>query len=441
MFPRRNGPIITASTCDRPRKIMSEPERVVSGQTIEQEIFIGRQPILDSGQKLVAYELLFRGSAHSGAANVVDDVQATSRLLINTFNNFGVERALGSKTAFINVSEALLFSDVLEVLPPEKVVLEVLESVTPSAEVAHRCRVLKDKGYRLALDDFVYRPEFEPLIPLATYIKLDIRALGTRGLQEQVRVLRGRGPGLLAEKVETRQELDFCRAQLVQYFQGYYFAKPETLAMKRLDPSAQSLMQLFGMVISKADPKAIEMGFRQDVALSYNLLRYINSVGFGLLHKVESIRHALVVLGHTKLARWLTLLMYSTSSQSAAPQALFQTALIRARLAELLGRQHLPAADHDYLFLCGMFSLLDAMLGIPLEETLRHLNLPEPVTAALLRNEGLYAPYLALSRASEQDDPATLQALAARAGSTPGEVARLQIEAIAWADEISRASG
>lgn len=420
---------------------MPESDRAKTAKTVEQEIFIGRQPILNSDQQLVAYELLFRGSAQAGAANVVDDVQATSRLLINTFNNFGVERALGSKIAFINVSEGLLFSDVLEVLPADKVVLEVLESVTPSAEVASRCRALKDKGYQLALDDFVYRPEFEPLIPLVAYIKLDIRALGTRGLQDQVRILRGRGPGLLAEKVETRQELDVCRAQFIQYYQGYYFAKPETLRMKRLDPSSQLLMQLFGMVISKADPKAIEVGFRQDVALSYNLLRYINSVGFGLLHKVESIRHALVVLGHTKLARWLTLLMYSTSSQSAAPQALFQTALTRARLAELLGRQHLPSGDHDYLFLCGMFSLLDVMLGVPLEESLRHLNLPEPVTAALLRNEGQYAPYLALSRACEQEDPEALRALAVKAKITPAEVARMQLEAIAWANEISSVSG
>lgn len=420
---------------------MSEPDRAATAKTVEQEIFIGRQPILNSDQKLIAYELLFRGSAQASAANIVDDVQATSRLLINTFNNFGVERALGNKTAFINISEGLLFSDVLEVLPPDKVVLEILESVKPSAEVAERCRVLKGKGYRLALDDFVYRPEYEPLIPLVAYVKMDIRALGARGLQEQVQALRGRGPNLLAEKVETREELEACRAQLVQFFQGYYFARPETLKMRRLDPSAQLLMQLFGMVISKADPKTIEAGFRQDVALSYNLLRYINSVGFGLAHKVESIHRALVVLGHTKLARWLTLLMYSTSSQSAAPQALFQTALTRARLAELLGRQRLPAGDHDYLFLCGMFSLLDAMLGVPLEESLRHLNLPEPVTAALLRNEGQYAPYLALSRACEQEDPATLQALAVKAKSTPGEVARLQLEAIAWANEISSAGG
>lgn len=420
---------------------MSKPDRAADTREIDQEIFIGRQPILDSEQQLVAYELLFRGSAQAGTANVVDDVEATSRLLINTFNNFGVERVLGSKRAFINVSEALLFSDVLEVLPADKVVLEVLETVKPSADVANRCRVLRDKGYQLALDDFVYRPEFDPLIPLATYIKLDIRALGTRGLQDQVRVLRGRGPSLLAEKVETRQELDLCRAQLVQYYQGYYFAKPETLKMKRLDPSAQLLMHLFGMVISKADAKAIENGFRQDVALSYNLLRYINSVGFGLLHKVESIRHALVVLGHTKLARWLTLLMYSMSSQSTAPQALYQTALVRARLTELLGRRHLPAADHDYLFLCGMFSLLDAMLGMPLNELLLNLNLPEPVMAALLRNEGPYAPYLALSRSCEQEDPAVLRSLAVKVKSTPAEVTQMQMEAIAWANEVAGATG
>jgi EAL and modified HD-GYP domain-containing signal transduction protein len=407
----------------------------------ESEIFIGRQPILDAEQRLFGYELLFRSSARTDVAGVADDVQATSRLVINTFNNFGVERVLGDRKAFINVSEGLLLDDAIELLPVDKVVLEILESVSPTAAVVQRCYALKAKGYQLALDDFSYRAEFEPLFPCASYIKLDLRALGMLGLAEALRRVRGRGPSLIAEKVETREQLDVCRAQSVQFFQGYYFAKPETLTMRRLDPSTQLLMQLFGMVTSHADPKTIEVAFRQDVALSYNLLRFINSAGFGLVHKVQGIRHALVVLGHAKLARWLTLLMYSTANQSSAPHALFRTALTRARLAELVGRQHLPPTDHDYLFLCGMFSMLDAMLGMPLEESLRHLSLPEPVTAALLRGEGRYAPYLALGRACEQDDPMALKAAAAKVGARPDDVARAQIEAIGWSEEVARAAG
>jgi EAL and modified HD-GYP domain-containing signal transduction protein len=226
---------------------------------------------------------------------------------------------------------------------------------------------------------------------------------------------------------------------LISHYQGYYFAKPEVLSMKRIDPSMQHLMQLFGLVSSHAEPKVIDAGFRQDVVLSYNLLRYINSVGFGLLHKVDTIRHALVVLGHAKLARWLTLLMFSGSSSNPSPQALFRMALIRARLMELLGRACLPAADHDDLFMSGMFSLLDAMLDTPLEELLKHVSLPEKVSAALLQQQGPFLPYLELSKACEENDLDRLRNLAEPLGVSLEDVTRAQMEAMAWAEDMAGA--
>jgi EAL and modified HD-GYP domain-containing signal transduction protein len=405
------------------------------------EIFIGRQPILNSDQKLFAYELLFRSSAQAGVAGVTDGVQATSRLVINTFNNFGVERVLGDKKAFINVSAPLLESDLLELLPADKVVLEVLEDVPPTAETVSRCQALRALGYKFALDDFVYKRELESFLSIASFIKFDLRALGVSGLSEQLRLLRGRGISFIVEKVETRSEFDSCRALLINYYQGYYFAKPQTLRMKRMDPSTQQLMHLFSLVSANAEPQVIDANFRQNVALSYNLLRYINSVGFGLMHKVDTIKHALVLLGHAKLARWLTLLMFSSSGSNPAPQALFRTALIRARLTELLGQKRLPAAEHDHLFMCGMFSLLDAMLDTPLVETLKNLSLPDKVSSALLSGQGAYAPYLALSCACEEGDPARLQTLAGPLGLGLDDLSRLQIDAMGWAEEVASAGG
>lgn len=407
----------------------------------ETQIFIGRQPILNSDQKLFAYELLFRSSADAGVAGVTDGVQATSRLVINTFNNFGVERVLGNKKAFINVSAPLLESDLLELLPADKVVLEILEDVPPTAEAVSRCQALKARGYQFALDDFIYKRELEPFLSVASFIKLDLRALGVSGLAEQQRLLRGRGISVLAEKVETRTEFDACRALLINYYQGYYFAKPETLRAKRMDPSTQQLMHLFSLVSAHAEPQVIETNFRHCVTLSYNLLRYINSVGFGLMREVDTIKHALVVLGHAKLARWLTLLMFSSNGSNPAPQSLFRMALIRARLTELLGQSRLPAAEHDHLFMCGMFSLLDAMLDVPLAELLKNLNLPEKVSCALLSGEGPYAPYLALSRACEEGDPARLQSLAGPLGMGLDDLMRLQLEAMGWAEAVAGASG
>lgn len=425
-----------------PTPVTATPESSRAGRPGEAgEIFIARQPILNSDQQLVAYELLFRASGTAGSAGVIDGVHATSRLLINTFNNFGVEKVLGNKKAFINVPAALLESDILELLPPERVVIEILEDVEPTPDVISRCKALKARGFQFALDDFVYRPELEPLILIASYIKLDLLALGIPALGEQARRLRGRGISLLAEKVETRTDYDACRALLINHYQGYFFAKPETLRMRRMDPSTHQLMQLFNLVNSNAATQQIEAGFRQDVALSYNLLRYINSVGFGLLTKVENIKHALVVLGHAKLARWLTLLLFSQNSHNPAPQALFRTALVRARLVELLGQQRLPAKDSDLLFSCGMFSLLDAMLDTPLDEALKPLNLPDRMLAALLRNEGPYAPFLALGRACELGDPDQLRAMAAPLGFSLTDMNRLQLDAIAWTDEIAAIGG
>ena len=412
-----------------------------TGQSVDTDIFIGRQPILDNNQNLVAYELLFRGSAQAGTAVIADGLQATSRLVINTFNNFGVERVLGGRKAFLNVSESLLLSEVLELLPRELVVLEILEDIEPTEAVVERCRALRGMGYHLALDDFVYRREFDPLIPLASYIKFDLRALGKDGLAEQLRHLWGRGPAFLAEKVETREEFNACRDLNVDYYQGYYFAKPETLSMKRMDPSAQLLFHIFGLATGNAEPQKLEASFRQDVALSYNLLRYINSVGFGLAHKIESIRQALVILGSAKLVRWITLLMYSTTNRGLAPQALFRSALLRARLAEMLGAARLGAAHQDPLFMTGMFSLLDVMLGMPLADILKNLVLPQPVSSALIAGSGPYAPYLALAEACEAADLSQVDALAQGLGLSSADLARTQLEALAWVEQVSAVLG
>ena len=405
------------------------------------DIFIGRQPILNSEQKIFAYELLFRGSAGSGMAGVTDGVQATSRLLTNTFNNFGIERVLGNKRAFINVSTELLESDVLTLLPADKVVLEILEDVSPTDEVVSRCRQLQAMGYQFALDGFVYRAELEPLLDIAAYVKLDVRALGLAALAGQMRLLRGRSLRFIAEKVETRAEYKALRAQLINYYQGFYFARPETLSARRMDPSAQQVLQLFNLVIGNAAPSLVEAGFRQDVALSYNLLRYINSVGFGMVHEVETIKHALVILGNAKLARWLTLLLFSAArSDNPAPQALLHTALVRARLAELLGTPRLGTAHQDYLFMCGMFSLLEAMLDVPLEDALKNLKLPEAVSHALLHGTGPYAPYLELSRACEKPDMERIHALAPALGLEIGAISRAQMDARSWTESVGAAA-
>lgn len=428
---------LNSKTDRRTAKRRARPQTATAaGSAPSGQLFVGRQPILAADQSIYAYELLFRDAADASGARITDNVAATSRLLINTFNNLGIERVLGDKKAFINVSAELIESDVLELLPCERVVLEVLEHVQPSADLLDRCAQLVGKGYALALDDFVYRPELDRLLELATYVKIDVRALGVEEAARQLDRLRAHRLKVVAEKVETLAEFNACHALGMRYFQGYYFARPEVLSMKRVDPQAQRILSLFNLVMSQARPELIELEFKQDVALSFNLLRYINSVGFGLANKVTAIRHALVVLGHAKLARWLTLLLLSGASHVPAPQALFRTTLTRARLIELLGSRQMPAAEHDMLFITGMFSMLDTLFALPLAEALASLKLPDPVRSALLQDSGPYAPYLAIARACEDLDLAAIERIIEPLRLTLPDVTRAQVEAMTWADRI-----
>jgi EAL and modified HD-GYP domain-containing signal transduction protein len=443
------GPFGFRPTPDNSKNIREAPASLARGAVAPDRsavsathVFVGRQPILNDDQKIFAYELLFRDSATARGAQISDNLNATSQILINTFNNLGVERVLGTSLAFINVCADMLLtkSDLLELLPPDRVVLEILESVEPSQALVDRCRQLRSQGYRFALDDFVYRPEFAVLLPLSDYVKFDVRALGISGMAEQIQLLQGHTPRLLAEKVETQEEYRACRALRVHCFQGYYFARPETLSMKRIDPSVQHTMHIFNQVMNKAEPEKIEQEFKRDVALSFNLLRYINSVGFGLTKQVSTIKHALVLLGHAKLARWLSLLALSNPAHGVAPQALFRTALVRARMTELLGRRCLPPSEHDFLFMTGMFSLLDAMLETPLLEALKNLSLPDPVRNALIDASGPYAPFLEITRATETLDMDRVETLAGPVKLTLTDVTTAQMEAFAWAEQLSAPS-
>jgi len=403
-------------------------------------VFIGRQPILDARQQLVAYELLFRTAGSSGAGTLPDGTVATGRVLANALNQLGLQAVLGSKKAFLNVTVEFLQKGLHELLPRDRAVLEILEDVEPTPELVERCTQLRTKGYELALDDFVYSPAWEPLLELVTYVKLDVRALGMEETARQIGLLRGRKCALLAEKVETAEEFRRCLDLGFSFFQGYYFARPEVLGTKRVDPSLLNAINLFNLATSKTDVSCIEAGFRQDVALSYGLLKYINSVGMGLTQRVTGIRHALAVLGYLKLSRWLSLLMLSLPGNSLAPDALFRIALMRARFTELLGGKRLSSADHDLLFMAGMFSALDALFGKPLQEALSGIHLPSEVADALLHGTGRLAPYLQLARACEDMNVATIQHLAGTVGLTLAHVSAIQSQALGWVEELNKAA-
>lgn len=402
---------------------------------MQEEAFIGRQPILDDKQQIIAYELLFRHSATADHAVIENDLKACARVLVNTLSDMGAQWLLGDKLAFINVDEETLFSEFIELLPPKRTVLEILETVSPSPAVVERCRALRAQGYRIALDDHVPSPEFAELMNCVDFVKLDVGAHGLEKTAQMFAQLKGWPLQVVAEKVETRAEFMACKNIGFHYFQGFYFAHPETLSARIINPSYAVVLDLLNLVSRKAEFKDIELGFKRDAALSFKLLRYINSVGFGLSCEIQSIRHALNILGTQQLYRWLTLLLVTAGEHSAVP-ALMKTAITRGRLTELLGEGYLEKADCDNLFITGIFSLLDAMLEMPMDQVLEKILLPEAINDALLGREGIYGPFLELAEACEDAETLRIVQIAESLQMDPEQVNSKHIAALAWVEEL-----
>ncbi|GAB1412455.1 hypothetical protein MASR1M97_11910 [Candidatus Desulfobacillus denitrificans] len=300
-----------------------------------QEIFIGRQPILDREQQLYAYELLFRSGAQN-RAQVTDDLAATATVLSHVFSELGLEAALGPYLGFVNLDARMLASDAIELLPREKFVLEVLETVDITPEVVSRCRELKEKGFTLALDDFVaFEERHKPLLELADIVKVDLMGMEAAALHRTVAALRPWKVRLLAEKVDDEAQVKVCRELGFELFQGYYFAKPAIIAGKKLSHSELVLMRLLGLVLDDADTPQIEDVFKQAPGLTLNLMRLTNSAASGLRQKIASLRHAITVLGRRQLQRWLQLLLFTNPSGGGA-NPLLQLAATRGRFLELL---------------------------------------------------------------------------------------------------------
>ncbi len=400
-----------------------------------EDVFIGRQPIVDPAQKIVGYELLFRSNADDNVATISDDFAAGAQVLINTLSNMGTEWLMGDRIAFLNVSERMLTSDFLELLPAKRIVLELAGAMAPTQELLDRMTVLKTQGFNFALDAACANTEHVPLMRLVSYVKVDLLEVPPAELPARVAALRTFPLKLVAEKVETLAAFKQAKALGFDLFQGYYFAHPEILTAKVINPAQALVLELLNKVRSNADITEIERGFKRDVALSFKLLRYINSVGFGLSCEIQSIRHALAILGYQQLYRWLTLLAV-TANEGATVPALMKTAITRGRLTELLGQNLVDKSERDNLFVVGIFSLLDAMLEMPMEQVLEKLTLPDSIAQALLTRDGIYGPFLALAEACEAADTRRIEALATALTLEPSAVNAAHLQALAWVEEL-----
>lgn len=408
-------------------------------ETAADQLFLGRQPILDREQRLFAYELLFRNGCRN-AAEVTDGVQATATVIANAFTELGVEAALGNCRGFINVDEQFLFSDLLELLPRQSVVLEILETVPPTPAVVERCKALKAAGFTLALDDVIQlQPEFAELLSLVEIVKVDIQPLSRVELMLLVMKLKPLGKQLLAEKVDSREQMEQCLQLGFTLFQGYYFARPTIISGRKLDHSQLSLMKLMSLLLGDAATSELEAALKPDPGLTINLLRMTNSVGAGGSENITSLGHAITVLGRRQLQRWLQLLVFASGNQNGSSNPLLLLAATRGRLMEVLAAELQPgdAAFADQAFMAGIMSLMPALVGLPIADIVAPLGLTSKVRDALCEGSGPLGTLLRLAESSENGNIVQLTgSLAELPGLSTKALNRSQTQALQWAHNI-----
>jgi c-di-GMP phosphodiesterase len=406
------------------------------------EFFLARQPILNRGQGLVAYELLFR-RADAGTANVIDDLSATASVIEHA-TELGMENVIGGSLGFVNVDRTVLMSDFVQFLPRDKVVLEILETVKVNSEVLERVAELKKAGYTFALDDVINESEdVRLLLPLIDIVKVDIAGLQPSVLSQLSGKFRTAKKKLLAEKVENLEEYQRCLELGFDYFQGYYFAKPAVLSGRKLSPSQVALMRLMSQLNSDAENNEIERTIKQDASLGITLLRMANSPALGTGRHITSLNQALMVLGRRQLQRWLQILLYAEPMKSTGMLSpLLVLATTRGKLLELMADQIAPRDRNtaDMAFTVGIMSLMDALFGQPMEQILDQMPVVDAVKDALLLRTGIYGEMLKLAEYIEQIEHSGPQPLPALTSlkMTNEDLLEMQLAAYSWSDEVSR---
>lgn len=388
-------------------------------------LLLARQPIFDRNERVVAYALLHaRGS---------DGDSAADQLLVDTALGGGVDRITDGRPAHLKVSPGLLTSPTIQLLDPRRLALELRTDALTDGGVRDACRELSAAGFDLVLDRFHYTEPAAALLPHVRMIKVDLREHGPATLTRLAAQVRPFGVRLLAEHAENRAVRDACLRLGFELFQGYRFTQPEVLA--RRDLPIQHV-QTFKLLKELRDPlvheSVIEESFRRDVALSYKLLRMVNSAALGG-RGVWSIGHAVRLLGREALYRWVTLLLLSSVSDGGVQAELTYTSLLRGRLCELLAAPAGMRPAAGPLFLVGVFSLLDLIMGIPMPDVIARLEVDEEVTAALLRREGFFGAMLALVEAYEGGRWGDVADLGEQIGIAPGVLVEQYLAAVGWA--------
>lgn len=389
-----------------------------------------RAPLLDSKQQVIGYKLAWQEKGQS--CETADDTGSHQLL------DFVAERVAEASAGllFLDASPAVLSAQALKTIPPETAVLILKQRDLLDAAQVSLATSLRELGFGLALRDvdLAFLEASELLLSRVSYIFVssghpDLAAISSFSRCRQPRL------SLVVDEIPDWQVFD-ASAGLGAYgmFENLCAAPRPAGSPVKLAPQARQILQLMQLVQGDADIRHLEKVLKSDVTLSYKLLRYINSAGFGLEVEIESPRHAVAMLGYAPLFRWLLLLLARTNTTGFSP-ALMQAAMVRGRFAELLGQGFLSRREAENLFVVGMFSFLDRLLGVPIQDVLGQLVLPEAVIQALLTRDGVYGPVLALAQACERDAGAAAD-LSAALSLTAAQVNQAHLSALAWAQNI-----
>ena len=408
------------------------------GSTHE-KFFLGRQPILDRNQEIIGFELLFR-AAERNVAEFESYSQASASVITSALASFGIDEVLGGKLGFINVHLGLLLSEMLEVLPVDQTVLELLEFIELDEQVLERCRELKEIGFKLALDDHEFSSDNSAIYDVVDIVKIDILQVGMDALPAIVRELRRTPVKILAEKVETVEQFDVCFRMGFDLFQGYFFERPVVLNKRRIDVSGMAMLKLLQQLTMDASLNEIEQTFKENPSLSYNLLRLVKSVAMGMREKIKTLRHAILMLGTEHLRRWTQLSLFAGNDTRGLNNPLLEMAAVRGRLMEILVKQRNGTVANDEqseaAFMTGILSLLEVLFETPMIEIIASLNLTDEVSNALLSRDGQLGSLLTLTEKLEVTDFDAVTPLLAECRVSLDQLLTAQLEAFNWRASI-----
>lgn len=396
------------------------------------DVFVARQPIFDQTSKVFAYELLFRSGPENYFTGTDFDA-SSSRVISDGMMVMGLDSLTGGKRAFMNFARSALVNDFAMVLPHDRVVVEILETVEPDKEVVAAVIRLKEAGYQVALDDFVDDQRYAPLLDLVDFVKVDFLATADPASRAAVAArLAPRGIRLVAEKVETREAVDEATASGYTFFQGYFFARPIMVPAKDVPGFRLNYLRLLKEINEpRTNLDKLEAIMKQEVSMAFRVLRYINSAAFGFRSEVTSIRHALVLMGEGEVRRWASVWAMAGLGKDR-PLELVVTSTLRAKFCELLAIAAGLTDRQSEMFLAGMFSVIDAIIGRPIDEILKSLSVPADVRDALLGRQNGVRAAMDCALAYERGDWAASAEAGGRMGVAESAIAESYLTAASW---------